>query len=110
MPSPRVGRLLFAAQSTAQGAAELERRNLLVRREPVDRALACLQVGRDFIQRQDFVFCVCHCLPLPTLKYNCQVLPILPYNGRSDQWQSFDGGGHPTDGPRKHLLSESFLM
>jgi len=56
--------LLQIGLAEPPSAAELERRDLLVRREPVDRALARLQVGRDFIQREDFVFCVCHRLAL----------------------------------------------
>ena len=48
------------AAPEAPRAAELECRELAVRREAIDRALACLQVGGNLVNRQDFVRLVAH--------------------------------------------------
>jgi hypothetical protein len=52
--------LIKIATSKAPSATELEGRELSARRKAIDRALACLQVSSNLINREDLVWLVAH--------------------------------------------------
>ena len=52
--------LIKIATSKAPSATELEGRELSARRKAIDRALACLQVSSNLINREDLVRLVAH--------------------------------------------------